>query len=109
MSEEREVRVNGEDIAAVADQLRAFADGLPPGQQAVIEWLLKRAANAPAEGDVQGYLGRFSAPAEGGQAWSAMQGNAAHGALFNSLGVQQLSFMNPGSLSSFSTTVGVKF
>ena len=44
------------DILAVGEKLEQFRQGLPPGEQAALAWLIQRAAMAPAEGGVaQGY------------------------------------------------------
>jgi hypothetical protein len=70
LAEEQTVNISGKDIGAVAQKLEEFGKQLPPNEQVVIDWLLERAASAPAErpedADVSGYL--FSSSAVGGVA-----------------------------------------
>lgn len=60
MAEDQSVHISGNDIEAVAGKLEAFGRDLPPGERVVIDWLLQRAAEAPADNmdttEVQGYL-----------------------------------------------------
>jgi hypothetical protein len=57
---EQEVTITGKDIQSVSRKLEEFGSSLAPGERVVIDWLLDRAASAPAEPmdqvDVQGYL-----------------------------------------------------
>jgi hypothetical protein len=106
VSEPEEVRITGTDIASAGEKLHAFAEGLQPGEQAVIRWLLQRAAEAPeAPGEVQGYLGQFSAARSPGL--TQFQGGGVATPMFNSLGVSHLGYANPGQLAGISATVGV--
>jgi hypothetical protein len=57
---EQEVTITGKDIQSVSHKLEEFGRQLSPSERVVIDWLLDRAASAPAESmqdaDVQGYL-----------------------------------------------------
>jgi len=54
--DERQVRITGADIEAAGEKLRGFKQTLAPGEQAVIDWLLQRASEAPvADEEVSGY------------------------------------------------------
>ena len=52
MSVQDAVTVTESDIRAVAQTLQQVAEGLPPAQQAVLGWLIQRAASAD---EVSGY------------------------------------------------------
>jgi hypothetical protein len=60
MAEEQTVNITGKDIQSVAQKLEEFGKQLSPNEQIVIDWLLERAASAPAEqpeeAEVSGYL-----------------------------------------------------
>lgn len=48
--------VAGADVTAFALKLDAWARGLTPAEQALLERLLSRAAEAPDDGDTRGYI-----------------------------------------------------
>ncbi len=97
MSDEREVRVTGTDIAALDEKLKSFGASLPESEQAVLGWLMERAAAAPVDNEVSGYFSQYAAGA------SAL----GRQPLYQSLGAQQLARLNPGQLAGVSVVVGV--
>jgi hypothetical protein len=103
MSETIPARITSGDLESVAEKLKGLSSTLTPGEQAVLGWLVDRAAEAPENsGEVQGYQGQFSAPA------SAFQFSPSAHTFQNSLGLSQFSGgLRPGGANSWSVTVGI--
>ncbi len=104
MAEDQSVNITGNDIESVAGKLEAFGRDLPPNERVVIDWLLQRASEAPADTmnstEVQGYL---FGPVGGGTFSSTPQ--LSQGALFSSRFNQALGF---GSKASITVTGSIR-
>lgn len=100
----REVKVTGNDIEGVRNQLAQLHSSLPEGQQHVLEWLMQRASEAPANEEVSGY--NFQFPQQG---LSFNAGPSAfssqHLSFYSSLGVSQLGHL--GRIADAGSSVGV--
>ena len=104
MSEEQQVRITGTDIAAFEERLKQFSDSLPENERNVLGWLMQRAADAPDDNEVSGYLGSFSGgPGLAGPA----AGFGGVSPTFQALGAQQIGRVNPGQLAGVSVVVGI--
>jgi hypothetical protein len=111
---EQKVRITGDDVEAVGQRLQELQKGLPEGQQAVVNWLLQRAAEAPAGGDeVQGYGGQHIGPVGGDRGliglspggFQLSQGLPQN--FHSALGLNQFGGFNPGQKVAWSVTVGI--
>jgi len=101
--DERHVRITGADIEAAGEKLRGFKQTLAPGEQAVIDWLLQRASEAPDE-EVSGY-GFHNIP--GNPVNPQFQSNVVQQGFHQALGMTQLNHLSPGQKAGISVTVGV--
>lgn len=104
---EQQVRVTGQDIEAVGEKIEALRNNLSESEQAVLGWLMQRAAEAPPDEEVSGFLGGSSFQAS---QFSLQPGfkTALPGAL-GLPGLQAGGIQRPGGLAAVSVTVGVKF
>ena len=103
---EQKVRITGDDVEAVGQRLQELQKGLPEGQQAVVNWLLQRAAEAPAGGDeVQGYGGHHIGPVGGDRGIIIVSGfQLSQGLTQNfhsALGLNQFGGFNPGQKGEY--------
>jgi hypothetical protein len=97
------VRITSSDVDSVASKLDQLAAGMTSSEQAVLGWVLQRAAEAPADpAEVQGYQGQFlTAPSNFNFQSSAFS-------FQHSLGFASLSGgVRPGQINSWSATVSV--
>jgi hypothetical protein len=68
MAEQQTVEPTPADVLSVGEKLEAFRQTLPPGEQAVLAWLIQRAAMAPENSALaQGYAIVFSESQESGK------------------------------------------
>jgi hypothetical protein len=68
MAEQQAVEPTPADVLSVGEKLEAFRQTLPPGEQAVLAWLIQRAAMAPEDSALaQGYAIVFSESGESGK------------------------------------------
>jgi len=103
--DERQVRITGADIEAAGEKLRGFKQTLAPGEQAVIDWLLQRASEAPvADEEVSGY-GFHNIP--GNPVNPQFQSNVVQQGFHQALGMTQLNHLSPGQKAGISATVGI--
>lgn len=102
MSEDKQVRITGNDIQALNDKLVKFEDSLPENEKNVLGWLIQRAAEAPVDSDVAGYFSQFGSA----QVQSAP---LLRQPAYRALGAAQFGAVNPGQLAGVSIVVGVMF
>jgi len=104
--DERQVRITGADIEAAGEKLRGFKQTLAPGEQAVIDWLLQRASQAPvADEEVSGYGFRNNVPP--GLINPQFQSSVVQQGFHQALGMTQLNHRSPGQKAGISATVGI--
>jgi hypothetical protein len=107
---EQKARITSDDVDAVGQRLQELQKGLPEGQQAVVNWLLQRASEAPAGGDeVQGYGGIIIDPMSNraDRGFQLSQGLTQN--FHSALGLSQFGGFNPGQKQAWSVSIGVMF
>jgi hypothetical protein len=106
---EQKARITSDDVDSVGQRLQELQKGLPEGQQAVVNWLLQRASEAPAGGDeVQGYGGISPIGPigdRGNRVFQLSQGLTQN--FHSALGLSQFGGVNPGQKVAWSVTVGI--
>ena len=105
---EQKARITSDDVDAVGQRLQELQKGLPEGQQAVVNWLLQRASEAPAGGDeVQGYGGisPIGIGDRGDRGFQLSQGLTQN--FHSALGLNQFGGFNPGQKQAWSVSIGV--
>ena len=104
---EQKARITSDDVDAVGQRLQELQKGLPEGQQAVVNWLLQRASEAPTGEEVQGYGGISIGPVgdRGDRGFQLSQGLNQN--FHSALGLSQFGGVNPGQKVAWSVTVGI--
>ena len=106
---EQKARITSDDVDAVGQRLQELQKGLPEGQQAVVNWLLQRASEAPTGEEVQGYGGISIGPVgdRGDRGFQLSQGLNQN--FHSALGLNQFGGFNPGQKVAWSVSIGVMF
>jgi hypothetical protein len=104
---EQKARITSDDVEAVGQRLQELQKGLPEGQQAVVNWLLQRATEAPAGEEVQGYGGVSIGPTGDRVAHSFQLSQGLTQNFHSALGLSQFAGFNAGQKAGWSVTVGI--